>query len=441
MLRQRFRQWWREEGPITVHPPRYLSPRRQSDRTATSGSVEIMSRGEVMGCARWASAFAGKHKDRRYYELVEDTIQPDFVFRYFAIKDEDGSVCAVQPFFIIDQDLLLGMNTRLGGVIGFVRRLWPRFMKMRTLMVGCAAGEGHLDGAEQLHRASAKFCSIDHESCKGDERTADRVQGVFGTIPGFVAMPGASRLCPSAEHAQHPTQHRLRQFRRLHEQGTGPGDARNLRRKFRAAGKASVIEMTVVDDVEPIVKDIYPLYLKVYERSKLKFEKLTERYFCGLGQLMPNKARFFVWHQGKTIVAFMSCLIEGDELCAEYIGLEYPVALDLHLYFYSFRDVVSWAIANGFKWYRSTSLNYDPKFHLKHSLDPVDLYVRHTSKFINPILRRLLPLLEPTRNDKTLPKFSNYADLWARAGSAVSCLSARRFGPRRSPRCHAMLAV
>ena len=65
---------------------------RQSDRTATRGSVEVMSRGEVMGCARWASAFAGKHKDHRYYGLVEDTIQPDFVFRYFAIKDEDGSV-------------------------------------------------------------------------------------------------------------------------------------------------------------------------------------------------------------------------------------------------------------------------------------------------------------------------------------------------------------
>src|ERR1700693_1101617 len=121
------------------------------------GSVQIMSRGEVIGCARWASAFAVKHKDHRYYELVEDTIQPDFVFRYFAIKDEDGSVRAVQPFFIIDQDLLLGTYGRLGGVICFIRRLWPRFMKMRTLMVGCAAGEGHLDGAEQLHRASAEI--------------------------------------------------------------------------------------------------------------------------------------------------------------------------------------------------------------------------------------------------------------------------------------------
>ena len=148
---------------------------------------------------------------------------------------------------------------------------------------------------------------------------------------------------------------------------------------------------------------------------------------------MPDKARFFVWHQGKTIVAFMSCLIEGDELCAEYIGLEYPVALDLHLYFYSFRDVVSWAIANGFKWYRSSALNYDPKFHLKHSLDPLDLYVRHTSKFINPILRRLLPLLEPTRNDKTLPMFSNYADLWARQHTIGCVTSHLRRQARRAP--------
>jgi hypothetical protein len=42
--------------------------------------------------------------------------------------------------------------------------------------------------------------------------------------------------------------------------------------------------MTVVNDVAAIVKDIYPLYLKVYERSNLQFEKLTERYFCGLGR-------------------------------------------------------------------------------------------------------------------------------------------------------------
>jgi hypothetical protein len=45
-------------------------------------------------------------------------------------------------------------------------------------------------------------------------------------------------------------------------------------------------------------------------------------------------------------------------------------------------------------------------------LDPVDLYVRHTSGTINAVMKWLLPLLEPTRYDKTLAKFSNYHELW-----------------------------
>jgi hypothetical protein len=48
-----------------------------------------------------------------------------------------------------------------------------------------------------------------------------------------------------------------------------------------------------------------------------------------------------------------------------------------------------------------------------HLLDPIDLYVRHTFGPINAIVRHFLPLLEPTRHDETLAKFSNYHELWA----------------------------
>jgi hypothetical protein len=106
-------------------------------------------------------------------------------------------------------------------------------------------------------------------------------------------------------------------------------------------------------------------------------------------------------------------MIHDDSIYAEYIGLDYDVALDLHLYHYLFRDVVTWAMARGYKWFCSSALNYDPKFHLRHRLDPIDLYVRHTSPTINTAMKWLLPLLEPTRNDKTLAKFSNYHELWA----------------------------
>jgi predicted N-acyltransferase len=185
-----------------------------------------------------------------------------------------------------------------------------------------------------------------------------------------------------------------------------------LRRKFRAAARGAPIELAVVNDIAPLIDEIYPLYLQVYGRSKLHFEKLSKEYFRRLGHMMPDKVRFFVWRQNARIVAFTLCMIEDDAIYAEYIGLDYGVALDLHLYHYAVRDMITWSIKNGYRWFRSSALNYDPKLHLRHLLDPIDLYVRHTSRLKNLLLKLILPFIEPTQYDKTLKKFPNYKDLW-----------------------------
>jgi predicted N-acyltransferase len=166
-----------------------------------------------------------------------------------------------------------------------------------------------------------------------------------------------------------------------------------------------------VGDLTPIIDTIYPLYLKVYERSSLRFEKLTKELLCGLGQRMPDKVRFFLWRHEGRIVAFNVCMVEGDAIYSEYIGLDYAIALDRHLYFVVVRDVMSWAMANGYKSFHSSGLNYDPKYRLRFVLDPLDLYVRHTSRVVNFFLARLAPLLGPTRYDKNLKKFANFHDL------------------------------
>ena len=61
-----------------------------------------------------------------------------------------GEVRAILPFFILDQDLLVGASPKLGNLFNTIRQIWPRFMQLRVLMVGCAAGEGHLDNAEAM---------------------------------------------------------------------------------------------------------------------------------------------------------------------------------------------------------------------------------------------------------------------------------------------------
>jgi len=159
------------------------------------------------------------------------------------------------------------------------------------------------------------------------------------------------------------------------------------------------------------VDEVYPLYLQVYERAKLKFEKLTKEYFCELGQTMPDRARFFIWRQQGQEIAFSLCMVHDRTIYDECIGLQYPLALDLHLYFYTLRDIIQWAIAHGYTTYVSGALNYDPKLHMRFNLVPLDLYVNHTSRFLKPVFRCLLPLLEPTRYDPTLRQFPNAHEL------------------------------
>ncbi len=115
-----------------------------------------------------------------------------------------------------------------------------------------------------------------------------------------------------------------------------------LRKKFKATVDEP-IELTVGTDVTPIVDELYPLYLQVYQRSKLHFEKLTKEYFCQLGQLMPDRVRFFVWRKNGKVVAFGECMVHAETMFAEYLGLDYSVAIRLHLYHYIFRDLVNWA--------------------------------------------------------------------------------------------------
>ena len=381
---------------------------------AAKGSVAIVYRHEIATHPRWEAAFAAHRKDRRYYEIVEDTLRQDFDYGYFAIKDEQGEVRAIQPFFILDQDLLAGTGRGIRAVADAIRRLWPRFLHMRTLMVGCAAGEGHLDGDGEAHRITATTLAAHIRSIARKLKTPVIVLKEFPAHyrsslqcfrdNGFARVPSMPMTRLNIEY---------KSFEDYLNRVISPRTRGKLRRKLRQAARAEpAVQMSVVQDVSPIVDEIYPLYLQVYERSSLRFEKLTKEYLSALGRQMPDKVRFFLWRQSEKVIAFAVYLVQDAGIHSEYIGFDYRVAFDLNLYYLVFRDTMEWGIANGYKWFGSTGLNYDPKFHLRQSLDPVDLYVRHTSGLINAALRRVLPLIEPTRYDKTLRQFPNYKDLW-----------------------------
>ncbi|WP_426527918.1 GNAT family N-acetyltransferase [Bradyrhizobium sp. McL0615] len=379
-----------------------------------SFSVSVLTRAELSGCAPWTSTFADQRKDHRYYEILDDTVRDNFEYRYFAIVDSNGQVRAIQPFFLVDQDVLEGLGPKRIRWISLVRRFYPRFLKLRALMAGCSAGEAHLSATETLpSNIVAKTLS------DGIVKQARSLNAQLVVLKEFPARYRKILHCfVQCGFSRAPSMPMTKldiaydSFDVYMEKALKSSSRRKLRKKLEATAGISDIRMSVTDDATCFVDEIYPLYLQVFERSKMQFEKLTKDFFRQLGQRMNDKIRFFAWRRGNKLVAFTLCMVQGDSLYAEYVGFDYAVALDLHLYHYVVRDMVSWGISKGYKWFRSSGLNYDPKLHMKHRLDPIDLYVRHTSALANVIFRLSLPWMVPARYDATLKLFPDYKELW-----------------------------
>ena len=372
------------------------------------GTAKILRLSDLRSSECWKRAFQDKCKDHRYYEIVEQTLANDFEHRYLLLEDQSGRARAVQPIFFVRQNLIEGVPGKIRAIVDLVRKMFPRFLTMRVLMVGCAAGAGELgacDSGDEQWVAEALRASL---QTYARQNKASLV--VLKDFPAKYRLALAS-LCKNG-YTRVPSMPMTRLS--LHYQNFDDylsqlsyATRKSLRRKFRKTERAPKIDMEVVNDITPHVDEVYPLYLQIHERSPLKFETLTKDFFCRVGREMPERARFFIWRQSGRIIAFSLCLVCEDTLHDECLGLDYDVALDLHLYFYTMRDVISWAIAQGLSWYCSGPLNYDPKLHLRHELAPLDLYVRHTRSFLNPIFRVAVRYLEPTRHDPILRHFPN----------------------------------
>jgi predicted N-acyltransferase len=373
------------------------------------GLAKVVTHAELQNCDAWKRAFQNRCKDHRYYEIVEETLEGGFEYYYLVLEDDSGNVRAIQPVFFVRQNLVEGVPGKIRSVVDLVRKILPRFLTMRVLMAGCAAGTGDLGACDEedetwvAHALQASLQTYARQNKASLVVLKDfpvKYRAALGAFPSnnYARVPSM----PMTRLALHPFHDWDEYFRTLSK-----ATRKDLRRKFRKTERVSKINLEIVNDIAPYIDEAYPLYLAVHERSPFKFETLTKNYFCAIGQRMPERTRFFIWRQSGKIVAFSFCLVCNGRIYDECIGLDYRVALDLHLYFYTLREVITWSLKQGLKYYYSNPLNYEPKLHLDCELVPLDLYVKHTNALLNPIFRHVIKYLGPTRHDPVLRRFPN----------------------------------
>jgi predicted N-acyltransferase len=397
-----------------VKKEKEAAPTQVLSLSASFGRAIVADRIPSADSAVWEAGLSHAANDHRYYEITHQALQGQFTHYLLLLKDTGDVTRAIQPFFIVNQDVVLGMSAAVTSLIEKIRSRFPSALKLRTLMVGCSAGEGQLVHADQtmdptwvvralgeiLPRVARKLKSelvVFKDFPKAHRSQLDQL-GRFA-FKRISSMP-ATKLDLNYQSFDH-----------YFETALSAKMRKDLRRKFRKAATGPAIMMEVVRDITPYIDEAFPLYEQVVRRSKLKFEWLSKSYFTALGQKMPDKALFLVWRREGRMVAFNSCIAHEGVLRDNYVGFDYAMALDYHLYFVTRRDLFSWAITSGYHTYYSAPLNYDPKLHLRQKLAPLDIYARTARGWLNPLFHRFLPLMEPTRSDPIIKKFSNADEL------------------------------
>ena len=355
----------------------------------------------------WEEFCSQQWKDHRFTRVVESTLPSGIEFFYILLTDTTNIIIGLQSGFIMRQDLALGFPSFLQQVLVVIRKKFPHFLQPRMFFIGSPAASGSLGNTNDtpmLTRAILSFARSEKVSLL-----------TFKEFPMHDRKALQSlRACGFTAIASYPAVEMDLDFKDFEDYlstKVGKATRKSLRRKFRSVDEKEPIRMECVSSISSELERIQELYLQVFERAEEKFERLTSDFFSAVSEQLSDRARFFFWWQGETLIAFSLCFVHEGVFYDDYIGMDDRFAHELHLYYVTFRDQMKWALAHGLRRYYSTPMSYEPKLHLGFRLVPLDLYVRHTSPIINAIYGRLAKVFAPTVSEPVLKLFPNASSL------------------------------
>jgi len=161
----------------------------------------------------------------------------------------------------------------------------------------------------------------------------------------------------------------------------------DLRRKLKKASTIN-IESSVVNALdETTLNEVYTLYLQTVEMHDIRSKIVPKEFFRSISTNMPQETKFFLFRINGQLAAFVFCLVSKRILLDYYVGFDYTLAHEYHLYFVKFKKIMDWCIGHKIKTYEMGAAGYEPKRRLNFKLIPVYLYVKSRSKPLRPFLR------------------------------------------------------
>lgn len=310
----------------------------------------------------------------------------------FEVGEVAGATFFVAPFDLLttaDDEL----KKRAAALPGFA--WWSRLLRIRTAFVGSTVTEyapmpPHLapslladalrSGPGRRHKLTiVKDLPQQSPLLPDAENTAADALVAALSASGFVTVEGQALAYVPIDFADGEAYlARLSASRR-----------KNLKRKLRSRAELTINRLPTgaafADDVR--VDAYYALYEGVFAQSEIHFDKLGRDFFAALLRDGGNGGIVFEYRRASddVLLGWNLCFEYGGKLVDKYIGLAYPAAREVNLYFVSWMVNLEYALERGLSHYIAGWT--DPE--VKAQLGAKFTFTRHLVYVRNPMLRAL----------------------------------------------------
>ena len=352
----------------------------------------------------WDAVFGDIPESYSFYRALGNSRFPEFRF-YYLVIESDNEIVLIAPLFLADFNLEITVDARFSKIIRSIRKVFPRFLIIKTLFCGSPFGENGSLGIKRDFKQDSGIISL---LLDGIKKCRIKTKAALVIFKDFLKQDTLflDALIPKGylRVESFPTVALKLDFNSFEDylKSLGNSDRKYLSRKLKQAYSRGKIEVKDLKNIESQIDQVFKLYENTYHRGVTKFEHLTKKFFLQVALDLNPQTHFFLYYVDGKLAAFNLCFVYNDLFIDKFIGFDYEISKQYNLYFVCQAYNINWCLNNSLCYYYSGQTNYETKTRLGGKLIILYAYLKHGNMFLNFFLKSLASFFKPINLDKNI---------------------------------------
>jgi hypothetical protein len=400
------------EDSVTATQPesREQSPQEMRSRELAESGLRATLHTSIEAIPRavWERMLSGNPESYDFYRAVQTTPPPGFELGAISVREAER-ILAVAPVFYVSYRVDTPLQGGLRRVTDWINTRVPGLLSLSVIGIGsplsdnCTIGFSPELGPRDCVRMFKTMLDRLQEEAHAHRISLVAVKGLGGlagmldqtlTAHGYVrttTVPLAMLPLPypsfDAWFDSLPKKERI-----------------YFRKKLKSANDVRIEYRTSIKGIE---RQIVALFDNTLAQSKVDygdFEKLHPNYFTRVVDGLGDGMQMMLCWKGEELLSFQLCLIGRDRIINKQLGMKYPEARQLNLFFVNWLLLVRYAIEKQIGLIEMGATTYATKLLFGGHLERRWLYFRCRWAIATAAVRPFLGLSDFERNDPELSK-------------------------------------